>query len=350
MKTVIGLVKDKREAKATIDELKRVGATEADISVVSPDNVGDLGGVHLEPMNISGVGRLAAGGPLTTFLHTSAAESSPDALVSALMRLGVAEREATRYVDGVRRGCTLETVSVEDDKADEALAIMKRHAVGLDGAPRKGGKLRSASDRDWDGEANWGTADAIPLAKEELEVGTRRVEAGGVRVDTHVESVPVEQDVQLRDERIDVERRPVDRDAGNDAFREQHIEMTATTEKPVVQKRARVIEEIALRKDVDQHTETVRDEVREMKADVDRFDASQYRDHYESSRTDDDYDFDSYQPAYRFGSELRTDERYGGSDWNEVEPRARSTWEERNPGTWERFKNAVKHAWDRTVR
>ena len=44
------------------------------------------------------------------------------------------------------------------------------------------------------------------------------------------------------------------------------------------------------------------------------------------------------------GYTLANDPRYQGS-WAKVEPEARSHWEERNPGTWEQFKDAVHHAW-----
>ena len=70
--------------------------------------------------------------------------------------------------------------------------------------------------------------DVIPVVQEDLAVGKRTVARGGVRVRTHVIETPVEEDVRLRDERVQIERRPVDRAApvGEDAFRERSIEMT----------------------------------------------------------------------------------------------------------------------------
>jgi hypothetical protein len=50
----------------------------------------------------------------------------------------------------------------------------------------------------------------LPVIEEELEVGKRQVQRGGVRVHTSVEETPVEEQVTLRRETVNVERRPVD--------------------------------------------------------------------------------------------------------------------------------------------
>jgi uncharacterized protein (TIGR02271 family) len=90
-------------------------------------------------------------------------------------------------------------------------------------------------------------------------------------VRSYVLERPVEQDVTLREERVEVERRPVDRPVGTvpaDAFRERSIEVTATGEEAVVQKDARVIEEVVVRKQAEERTETVRDTVRKTEVEV----------------------------------------------------------------------------------
>jgi uncharacterized protein (TIGR02271 family) len=75
---------------------------------------------------------------------------------------------------------------------------------------------------------------------------------------------PVEENVTLHSERVSVERRPVTGDARvTDAdFTDKTIEMTETDEEAVVGKTARVKEEIVVRKDATDRTETVRDTVR----------------------------------------------------------------------------------------
>jgi uncharacterized protein (TIGR02271 family) len=306
MKTVIGLFRDRQEAIATIADLKRVGAHDGDISVLSRDSVDDLAGIHLDAVMIPGMGQLAAGGPLTTFLHTGAAESSPDLLTAALVRMGIPRGEAARYVEGVRQGCTLETVSIDDDHAAQALQVMQSHAIGDDFSTNRnlGGSDLGLSERTRDQdrfgvdtvrganaerelELGRNRSASVPIAEEELKVGKQQISAGGVRVQTHVESKPVEEQIDLRNERVDVERRRVDRPiAGNeDVFRERSIEVTATAERPVVEKRARIVEEIYLTKDVEHRTETVKDTIRHTEADVQQIgrdnDDYGYREHYD---------------------------------------------------------------------
>lgn len=67
-----------------------------------------------------------------------------------------------------------------------------------------------------------------------------------------------------------MERRPVDRplESGDAGVVEREIEAVERDEEAVVSKQARVVEEIALRKDVDTRTETVRDTVRKQEVEV----------------------------------------------------------------------------------
>ncbi|HEX8062397.1 MAG TPA: DUF2382 domain-containing protein [Allosphingosinicella sp.] len=66
-------------------------------------------------------------------------------------------------------------------------------------AARLGFRLGSAEER-------------IPIVEEELRVGKREVERGGARVRSYVTETPVSEQVNLREEHVSVERRPVDRE------------------------------------------------------------------------------------------------------------------------------------------
>jgi len=112
--------------------------------------------------------------------------------------------------------------------------------------------------------------EVIPIAEEQLHVGRRDVSHGRVRIRSYVVERPVSEQVNLREERVAVERRPVDRDIGSpeDAFRERTIEMEERSEEAVVSKEARVKEELVVKKDVEQRTETVSDTVRKTEVDV----------------------------------------------------------------------------------
>ena len=102
-------------------------------------------------------------------------------------------------------------------------------------------------------------------------VGKTAVESGRVRVYGRVSEKPVEQSVRLRDERINVERRAVDRPV-TDADRKDDvmIEVTEVREEPVVGKQERVVEEIVVGKTAEERTETVRDKVRRKDVEVER--------------------------------------------------------------------------------
>jgi hypothetical protein len=59
--------------------------------------------------------------------------------------------------------------------------------------------------------------------------------------------------------------------------------------------------------------------------------------------------FDEYEPAYRYGTQMRTSSKYRDRSWDEVESDLRSDWDKRHPGasTWDKFKAAVRRGWDK---
>ena len=119
--------------------------------------------------------------------------------------------------------------------------------------------------------ARAGDAETIKVMEERLRVGKREVAGGAVRVRSYVVERPVEENVRLHEERVSIERHPVDRAVtGTDAaaFQERTIEARATSEEAVVGKEARVVEEIGIRKEASDRTETVHDTVRSTKVEV----------------------------------------------------------------------------------
>jgi uncharacterized protein (TIGR02271 family) len=132
---------------------------------------------------------------------------------------------------------------------------------------------RLATRDAWDRLEHGGRA-AIPVVEEQLQVGKREVEKGGVRIQTTQTERPVQASVNLREEQVNVERHRVDRPATaadlNQPGRNAAVEVTATSEVPVVSKEARVVEEVVVNKDVKQHTETVRDSVRKTDVKVEK--------------------------------------------------------------------------------
>ena len=121
------------------------------------------------------------------------------------------------------------------------------------------------------GTAPVGDAETLKVMEERLRVGKREVAGGAVRVRSYVVERPVEEQVRLHEERVSVERHPVDRAATAAdlaAFQERTIEARATSEEAVVGKEARVVEEIGVRKEATDRVETIRDTVRSTKVEV----------------------------------------------------------------------------------
>jgi uncharacterized protein (TIGR02271 family) len=149
---------------------------------------------------------------------------------------------------------------------------MDRHGADVDERGMRSNENARADEavaRDREA-ADAGTA-KIPVIEENMDIGKRQIERGGVRVRTRVIERPVEQNVRLRDERVHVERYPVNRPVTADdirAFREGSIEIRETVEEPVVRKEARVVEEVAINKEAGERTETVRDTLQQTDVDV----------------------------------------------------------------------------------
>lgn len=97
-----------------------------------------------------------------------------------------------------------------------------------------------------------------------------------MRVRSYVTEMPVHEQVQLRDEKLNVERRPVDRPLtdADDAFPERAIDMTTTSEEAVVSRTARVVEEVLISKTAGERVEQIDDTVRRTDVEVERDDAA----------------------------------------------------------------------------
>jgi uncharacterized protein (TIGR02271 family) len=261
------------------------------------------------------------------------------------------------YEEATERGGTLVITEVPEVHADTAVSAMRRHdAIDIQrratewrqtgwqpGARRAEGVHRGKDTR----RAAAQEEQTFPVTEEQLNIGKRRTEHGGVRVYTEIEEVPATADVELREEKVRVERRAANRPAKSADFQERTVEATEIHEEPIVSKEARVIEEVVVAKDVDQRTERVEDTVRRTKVRVEELDED-FRKDYSKSFAGTGYTYDQVSPAYNYGRDLALDERYGDREWSAVEPEARRHFEQRNPGKWEKFGSAVRRGYDQT--
>lgn len=141
---------------------------------------------------------------------------------------------------------------------------------GLSGA-LLGASGLGASDMDRSESSLRGLDETVPIVEERLRVGKRDTSHGRVRVRSYVVEEPMSETVRLEEERVEVERNPVDRavTGGEDLFRERTIEAEEYREEAVVAKEARVVEEVGLRRTHDSREETVSDTVRRTEVEID---------------------------------------------------------------------------------
>ncbi|MBA3550201.1 MAG: YsnF/AvaK domain-containing protein [Nannocystis sp.] len=252
---------------------------------------------------IPGIGPIVAAGPLVATLTGAgigaAAGAAVGGLVGALTQVGVPEHDAHFYAEAVRRGSALVIVRAQDEQVDDVADVLSEHgAVDVDkrrefflrggftthnpdAAPytaeqiaREREAYRASVAGTTAGQQGRVVDEAsltVPVVEEELRVGKRIVERGGIRVYTHVTDVPVQEQVTLREQRATVERRVVDRPvnpADAAAFKDQTFEVREFGEEAVVAKEAHVVEEVTIGRTVEDRTETVRDTVRRSEVEV----------------------------------------------------------------------------------
>lgn len=112
----------------------------------------------------------------------------------------------------------------------------------------------------------------IRLAEEQLEVGKRLIAEGSTRVRRYVTERDVEAEVTLRDEHADIFRRGIGDPISPDEidWSDKVVEVTETREQPVINKTAKVVEEVVVRKTGTERVEKVNDTVRRQEVEIDR--------------------------------------------------------------------------------
>lgn len=186
--------------------------------------------------------------------------------------------------ESLRRGNSVLTASVEDDGVDDAIACLERAgAIDLDERAAQwrtegwqGGPMpEPAPDQAAEPSRERRAEQAIPVMEERLRIGKREVNRGGVRVRSYIVEEPVREQVQLREERVEVERRPVDaptrpvpKGSPEDLFQERTLEVAERAEEPVIAKEARVKEEVRVRKTAAARVEDVDDTVRRTEVEI----------------------------------------------------------------------------------
>ncbi|RZI44346.1 DUF2382 domain-containing protein [Herbaspirillum sp. HC18] len=383
--TVVGVYDSYAQAQKAMSELQSCGISRSDMQL-SPET------------------DLTATGDTATTTASERSHSGIGHFFRSLFGMDDETRtESGVYSEAVRRGhCVLTVDADSDEQRERAVEVMNRYDpinieerasmwrsqgwTGYDEAAPMFTDAEIQQDRSLYTQGSTastagtaGTASTaqpatgeqtrIPIVEEELKIGKRSVQRGGVRLYTRVIETPVQESVELRQEHVNVERRPVDQPAAEAdmaAFKEGTVELRESAEEPVVSKTARVVEEVVASKDVTRETADVNDTVRKTEVDVEPLGASASRtgaDYTDTAMTSDDSDYrthwqnaygqsggryEDYDAAYRYGSTMAGSERFRNYRWEDAEPSLRSDWERDHPeSTWDKIKDAVRYGAER---
>lgn len=190
------------------------------------------------------------------------------------------------YAEVLRRGASVVIIDVDDKDAQRVATLLdERGSLDLDSAASR---WRTAG---WQGYSEGAQPfdnslaareridlerESFAVIEEEVTVGTRESEQEAVRVRTFVTEHPVEQTVELREEHVEVKREalnePVPIAPEASTFTEEEFVVTATSEVPVVQKQARVVERVNIEKTADTRTETIEETERRRDVEVEKLD------------------------------------------------------------------------------
>lgn len=311
-KTVVGLFDDAAEAQSVVQDLVALGVARANISVMAarsedtvradvPDDdganvvagagigaaLGGIGGllVGLAVLPIPGLGPVIAAGPIATTLAGVGIGAATGSVLGAMAEIGVPAEHAHYYAEGMRRGATFVSAGIDESAVERVTEVMSRHnAVDI--------HERAAEWR----QSGW--SDEATLAKARVHMSATPTRPDGTR--EAIQSLRVGKAVVTP--RLSAER----------------------VEEPVM-----VLDTRAPRRSYEDYDNEFRGD---------------YHHHYGLTGLV----YGAYQPAYRYGYDLANDPRFASRDWPNLELDARREWDKRpSAGPWERFRNAVRHAFER---
>ena len=398
--TVIGVYDSHAHAQSALQQLLAAGFSSSAVRLRPEDDTQEARAAALRAAGIAGdpgtgpqggstseTGMAGAAGTLRSFFHKLFSDDNTQEAPHA---------HADRYAEAVRRGSFVLTVDAPtEQERDVATGILEQFdAVDVD---ERATQWQAAGWRAHDetaaplteaemtlersahapvGRAAPVAIDqaAIPIVEEQLQVGKREVQRGGVRVVQRVIETPVQESIILRQEHVTVERHAVDQPATAadiEAMKEGTIELREMAEEAVVAKTARIVEEVVIGKDVSQREATISDTVRRTDVEVEQLGKTtvgaatatgtsslagagvadeDFRSHWHSVYGQGGEQYENYAPAYQYGSALAGDQRFHGQNWTNSEGTVRQEWESANPhGTWEKVKDAVKYGWNKVA-
>ncbi|PAW34409.1 stress protein [Pantoea vagans] len=201
--------------------------------------------------------------------------------------------EADVYTRAMDKGGVVLTIRTEEEKLARAMTILHSHdsvdvpsrmqssvgnGITAPGINPTAGKQFAGETNDRPAEplrtsltGDESEADILRLAEEQVEVGKRLVSEGSTRVRRYTVTDTVSEDISLHEQHADIFRRSVNEPAlaGEVDWSEKTVEVAETHEQPVINKTTHVKEEVVVRTDGSDRTETINDTVRRQEVDID---------------------------------------------------------------------------------
>ena len=267
METIVAVFDTAPHAAAAVQDLVSAGVPS---NAITQHSSSTAGGTATTSTGATGTGAAGQGQGFWSSLFGAEPEQGYDTAVydrsmqggSTVVSVKAPEASMTQIMDILEKH---NPVDIDDRAATYGSTLTGATAASATGASLATGKSATTPTVMAD-KAVGGT---IQLAEESLAVGKRALNRGTTRVRRYVVETPVEEQVTLHSERVVVDRRPVTGQvAGTVDFSEKVLEATETDEQAVVGKTSRVVEEVALRKEASDRTETVRDTVRRQEVEI----------------------------------------------------------------------------------
>jgi uncharacterized protein (TIGR02271 family) len=263
--TVVAVFDTRPHAEAAVKALRAGGFADADISVFDGDRL--RGGKSTIPAGVKEAG-----------------------LWNRLFGGDVHEHEATVYGQTIERGGVIVSARVLDTEVAHAVAILDIHrpvdvhdravtygiapAAHVEAVERKIDAVPLAAMQAVAVSPKLAKAneDVLHLAEEQLEVGKEMVETGRTRIRRFVTEREASADVKLHEEHAEVLRRAIadPKFVGAIDWADRAIEVVETAEHALVNKTARIVEEVSLKKTGTDHVETVKDKLRRQQVEIER--------------------------------------------------------------------------------
>ncbi|MEI4269909.1 MAG: YsnF/AvaK domain-containing protein [Candidatus Dasytiphilus stammeri] len=195
-----------------------------------------------------------------------------------LLGQSLTDQEAKIYGQAVKTGGVVLTLRTKEEDTPRAISILNTHPL----VEMSNDTVSNCNNEDIISEKNHShlskdkkTAEeeVLELAEEKLEIGKKVVYEGSTRVRRFVTQKDVEVEIPLHEEHASILRRALKsgncpQSADNIDWSETVVEISDTHEQPVINKKAKVVEEVIVRKEGKDRVEKIRDTLRKQEIEV----------------------------------------------------------------------------------